>query len=52
MNSNSEKILDLKEKIHDLREYLHSDICVSCGEAAIRLDNYITELQKLMENLL
>lgn len=48
-NDNSIKITDLKDKIHDLTEYLHSDICKSCGEIALRLEKYIQELQTILD---
>jgi hypothetical protein len=43
-----DRILELKEKIHDLTEYLQSDICRSCGEVAIEIEKYVKELSKLI----
>ena len=42
------RILELKEKIHDLTEYLQSDICRSCGEVAVEIEKYTEELSKLI----
>lgn len=42
------KILDLKEKIHDLTEYLQSDICKGCGDAALQIEKYAKELSELI----
>lgn len=44
---NKQKILELKEKIHDLTEYLQSDICRSCGEVALQIDQYVKELSEI-----
>ena len=33
-----EEIQALKEKIHELQEYLYSDLCKACGETALSLD--------------
>jgi hypothetical protein len=50
MNSNKLKIIEIKEKIHDLTEYLHSDICRNCGEAAIQIEKYLQELSLLISS--
>ncbi len=50
MNSNKLKIIEIKEKIHDLTEYLNSDICRSCGEVAIQIEKYIHELSLLISS--
>jgi|688.fasta_scaffold315263_3 hypothetical protein len=47
-NEKREKIIDLKIKIDDLKEYLYSDTCRSCGEIALQLDQYIQELSTLL----
>lgn len=49
-NENKLRIIDLKEKIHDLTEYLQSDICRSCGEVAIQIDKYVQTLTELLES--
>jgi len=43
-----EKIIYIKEQIDDLKEYLHSDVCRSCGEIALKLEGYIKELSILL----
>jgi DNA mismatch repair ATPase MutS len=46
--SNKIKIInELKEKIHELKEYLYSDMCKSCGDAAIELDKISQRLSEL-----
>lgn len=42
------KIIELKEKIHDLTEYLQSDMCRSCGDIALKIEKYIQELSDLV----
>lgn len=42
------KIIHIKEQIDDLTEYLHSDVCRSCGEIALKLDQYFQELKSLL----
>lgn len=42
------EILDIKEKIQDLTEYLQSDICKGCGAAALQVDKYIKRLSELI----
>ncbi len=44
------KIIHIKEQIDDLTEYLHSDICRSCGEIALKLEGYIKELSSLLNH--
>jgi len=41
------EIQEIKEQIHDLREYLYSDLCKSCGEAALELEKIIQKLDQL-----
>lgn len=48
MNNIKEQILDLKVKIHDLTEYLQSDICRSCGDVALQIEQYAKELADLI----
>lgn len=43
------KIIDLKEKIHDYTEYLHSEICSNCGIIALELEKYIQELSDILQ---
>jgi hypothetical protein len=45
----SKEIESLKEQIHELKEYLDSDICRSCGEISLKLDEYIQQLKLLMD---
>ena len=42
------KVIDLKEKIHDLTEYLQSDNCMKCGEVALRIEEYTQKLSELI----
>ena len=42
------KILDLKEKIRDLTEYLQSDMCRSCGYVALQIEKYVQELSDII----
>jgi hypothetical protein len=41
------EIEELKDQIHDLKEYLYSDLCKACGEAALALDKINERLNKL-----
>ena len=47
-NDNKQQITYIKEQIDDLKEYLHSDVCRSCGEIALKLEGYIEELSRLL----
>jgi hypothetical protein len=47
MNNKLKQIKDLKEKIHDLIEYLHSEACFSCGEAAMQIEEYKQKIKDL-----
>lgn len=49
-NDHKQKIIELKEKIHDLKEYLQSDICRSCGEIALQIEKYVEELSELVSS--
>ena len=42
-----EEIQDLKDQIHDLKEYLYSDLCKACGDAALALDKINQRLIEL-----
>jgi DNA mismatch repair ATPase MutS len=42
-----QEIKNLQEQIHDLKEYLYSDLCKSCGDAAIELDKISQILSEL-----
>jgi hypothetical protein len=42
-----QEIQELKEQIHDLKEYLYSDLCRACGDAALALDKINNRLIKL-----
>jgi hypothetical protein len=41
------EIEELKEKIHELKEYLYSDLCKACGDAALALDKISQRLNQL-----
>ena len=47
-DDNRNKIIHIQEQIDDLKEYLHSDVCRSCGEIALKLEGYIKELSSLL----
>lgn len=49
-NDHGQKIIELKEKIHDLTEYLQSDICRNCGEIALQIEKYVQELSDLISS--
>lgn len=44
------KIVIIKDKIHDLTEYLQSDICRECGDAALEIEKYVKELSELVSS--
>ena len=44
-----DRIVALKDKIHDLTEYLQSDICRGCGEAALQIEKCVKELSELYD---
>ena len=46
-NMSQEEIQQLKDQIHDLREYLYSDLCKACGDAALALDKINQRLNQL-----
>jgi len=41
------EISELKDQISDLKEYLYSDLCKACGDAALALDKINERLIKL-----
>lgn len=41
------EIQELKDQIHDLKEYLYSDLCRACGEAAFLLEKINQRLIEL-----
>jgi hypothetical protein len=41
------EIQQLKDQIHDLKEYLYSDLCKACGDAALSLDKINQRLVEL-----
>lgn len=47
-DDNRNKIIHIQEQIDDLKEYLHSDVCRSCSEIALKLEGYIKELSSLL----
>ena len=48
-NMSKSEISELKEKVHDLQEYLYSDLCKACGDAALALDK-INERLTILES--
>jgi len=46
-NMSQEEIQHLKDQISDLKEYLYSDLCKACGDAALALDKINERLTKL-----
>jgi hypothetical protein len=42
-----QEISELKEKLHELKEYLYSDLCKACGDAALALDKISERLNEL-----
>jgi hypothetical protein len=42
-----QEILELKEKIEELREYLYSDLCKACGDAALAIEKIHQRLIEL-----
>jgi hypothetical protein len=51
MTDINSQIQSLKEKIYNLREYLHSDICRQCGDAAIKLEEYLLDLEEFLKKV-
>lgn len=45
----SNDISKIQEEIDLIREYLYSDCCKSCGEAALRLEKCIKELSEIID---
>ena len=45
------QIKHLKEKIHELREYLISDCCRQCDAIIKTIENYQREIQKLQTQI-
>ena len=43
----NQEIQDLKDQVHDLKEYLYSDLCKACGDAALALDKINQRLMDL-----
>jgi hypothetical protein len=41
------EISELKDQISDLKEYLYSDLCKACGDAALALDKINERLIQL-----
>jgi hypothetical protein len=41
------EISELRDQISDLKEYLYSDLCKACGDAALALDKINERLIKL-----
>jgi hypothetical protein len=41
------EIQQLKDQIYDLKEYLYSDLCKACGDAALSLDKINQRLNEL-----
>ena len=49
--SNKQKLLELEEKIHELQEYLSSDLCQKCFEANQRLEQHILDMESIKKLL-
>lgn len=43
-----EKIIQLKLQIDSIKEYIKSDICRTCAEMQIRLDEYEEKLKEYL----
>jgi hypothetical protein len=43
----NQEIQQLKDQLHDLKEYLYSDLCKACGDAALALDKISQRLNQL-----
>lgn len=48
---NKAKILELKTEIDLAKEYLYSDTCKQCGEAALKLENLYKKLDILLKEI-
>jgi len=46
-NMSQQEIQQLKDQIHDLKEYLYSDLCKACGDAALSLEKISQKLNEL-----
>ncbi len=44
------EIEQIREKIYDLMEYLNSEACFSCGQAAILIDECKQKIKDLENN--
>lgn len=54
MQNQSEKeknnsIKELNERIESYQEYLHSNMCISCGEIALKLEECIKRLAEILK---
>jgi hypothetical protein len=45
----SKKIINIKEQIEELKEYLNSNNCKTCEDTAIKLEQYMEELKILLD---
>lgn len=50
MNPDQQKLKDLKEKIHELQEYLLSDCCKTCRLIIDTINEYEQEIAILLKN--
>ena len=41
------EIQELKDQVYNLKEYLYSDLCKACGDAAITLEKISQRLNEL-----
>lgn len=48
-NNEYNNITDLKEKIHELKEYLESDICKACYQVFLEIQRYEDMLNELKQ---
>lgn len=49
LNNEDNNITDLKEKIHELKEYLESDICKACYQVFLDIQKYENMLNELKQ---
>ena len=46
-NMSQQEIQQIKDQIHDLKEYLYSDLCKACGDAVLSLEKISQRLNEL-----
>lgn len=50
-NDINQEIINLKQNIDNLKEYLMSDVCSECGRVALLLESNIQKLDSLQNRL-